>query len=115
MERSGHQSRIRKDPVTGKGTTFVGLDVHKDAINVAMLLPGERRAVEWQASNEAAAIRRLVRKLRRSAVGDLQLCYEAGPCGYAVRDLCRAREDAHGDLVRGRHRVSKLILRQGWT
>jgi transposase len=158
----------------GKGTTFVGLDVHKEAINVAMLLPGETRPVEWQTSNEAAAIRRLVRKLRRSAVGDLQLCYEAGPCGYAVqrtvralgvscvvvapslvprkpgervktdrrdarklaellraglltevhppteadeavRDLCRAREDAHGDLVRGRHRVSKLLLRQGWT
>jgi hypothetical protein len=26
-----------------KGTTFVGLDVHKEAINVAMLLPGETR------------------------------------------------------------------------
>ncbi len=33
----------------------------------------------------------------------------------AVRDLCRAREDARGDLVRGRHRVSKLLLRHGWT
>ena len=33
----------------------------------------------------------------------------------AVRDLCRAREDAHEDLVRSRHRVSKLLLRRGWT
>lgn len=32
----------------------------------------------------------------------------------AVRDLCRAREDAHQDLVRCRHRVSKLLLRRGW-
>ncbi|HUM16716.1 MAG TPA: IS110 family transposase, partial [Candidatus Nitrosotalea sp.] len=154
--------------------TFVGLDVHKEAINVAMLQPGETRPVEWQASNDPAAVRRLVRKLQRSAVGELRLCYEAGPCGYAVqrtiralgvscvvvapsliprkpgervktdrrdarklaellragllsevhppteadeavRDLCRAREDAHGDLVRGRHRVSKLLLRHGWT
>src|SRR5262249_60310867 len=27
-----HQSRIRKEPVMEKGTTFVGLDVHKEAI-----------------------------------------------------------------------------------
>lgn len=157
-----------------KGTTFVGLDVHKEAISVAMLLPGESRPVEWQTSNDAAAIRRLVRKLQRAACGEVRLCYEAGPCGYAaqrliqgmevscivvapsliprkpgeriktdrrdarklaellraglltevhspteadeaVRDLCRAREDAHSDLVRGRHRVSKLVLRHGWT
>jgi hypothetical protein len=34
-----------------KGITFVGLDVHKESINVAMLLPGESRPVEWQTSN----------------------------------------------------------------
>jgi len=33
----------------------------------------------------------------------------------AVRDLCRAREDAHQDLVRCRHRLSKLVLRRGLT
>ncbi len=31
----------------------------------------------------------------------------------AARDLVRAREDARGDLMRSRHRVSKLLLRQG--
>jgi transposase len=30
-----------------------------------------------------------------------------------ARDLVRAREDTRGDLMRGRHRVSKLLLRQG--
>jgi transposase len=30
-----------------------------------------------------------------------------------ARDLVRAREDARGDLMRDRHRVSKLLLRQG--
>jgi transposase len=157
-----------------KGITFVGLDVHKEAINVAMFLPGASRPVEWQVSNDAAAVRRLVRKVQRAAAGEVRLCYEAGPCGYAVqrlvramavgcvvvapsliprkagervktdrrdarklaelfraglltevhppteedeavRDLCRAREDAHGDLVRSRHRLSKLLLRQGWS
>jgi transposase len=31
----------------------------------------------------------------------------------AVRDLVRAREDARADLMRVRHRLSKLLLRQG--
>jgi transposase len=30
----------------------------------------------------------------------------------AARDLVRAREDARGDLMRARHRLSKLLLRQ---
>jgi len=35
------------------------------------------------------------------------------PEDEAARDLCRAREDAHEDLVRNRHRLSKLLLRRG--
>ncbi len=31
----------------------------------------------------------------------------------AARDLARAREDVRGDLMRARHRVSKLLLRRG--
>jgi transposase len=31
----------------------------------------------------------------------------------AARDLVRAREDCRGDLMRTRHRLSKLLLRQG--
>ncbi|MDQ0864811.1 IS110 family transposase [Arthrobacter globiformis] len=31
----------------------------------------------------------------------------------AARDLVRSREDVRGDLMRARHRISKLLLRQG--
>ena len=31
----------------------------------------------------------------------------------AARDLVGARDDVRGDLMRARHRVSKLLLRQG--
>src|SRR3954467_14243387 len=31
----------------------------------------------------------------------------------AARDLVRARDDCRGDLMTARHRVSKLLLRQG--
>src|SRR6476469_8503473 len=34
------------------------------------------------------------------------------PAQEAARDLVRAREDIRGDLMRARHRVSKLLLRQ---
>ena len=33
----------------------------------------------------------------------------------AARDLVRAREDVRGDLMRARHRVSKLLLRHGYV
>jgi transposase len=35
------------------------------------------------------------------------------PAEEAARDLVRAREDTRTDLMRARHRVSKLLLRQG--
>lgn len=31
----------------------------------------------------------------------------------AARDLVRAREDARGDLMRGRHRLSMLLMHHG--
>src|SRR5680860_747383 len=36
-----------------------------------------------------------------------------GVAQEAARDLVRAREDARGDLMSSRHRMSKLLLRQG--
>ncbi len=36
-------------------------------------------------ANEPAAVRRLVRKLERDAPGPVRVCYEAGPCGYALQ------------------------------
>lgn len=73
------------------GITFVGMDAHKKAINVAMLVPGKNQPVEWQVANEPAAIRRLAKKLEREGAGEVRCCYEAGPCGYALqRELHRA-------------------------
>ena len=67
------------------GITFVGMDAHKKAINVAMLLPGQNEPVEWQLANEPAAIRRLAKKLTLKAPGEVRCCYEAGPCGYVLQ------------------------------
>ena len=153
-------------------TTYVGIDAHKKDLVIAMLVGYQAAPVTWQLANEPTAVRRLVRKLEREAPGPVQVCYEAGACGYAlqrqvttprvscqviapaliprkpgdriktnrrdarklaellraglltevrpptleeeaVRDLCRARDDAREDLQRCRHRLGKLFLRRG--
>jgi transposase len=151
--------------------THVALDAHMRMLQVAMLLPGSESPIEWQVANEAGAIRRMVKRIQREAKGGVRMCYEAGPCGYAlqrtlkelgvdcvviapslipvkpgdhiktdkrdarklvglfraglltevhpptpgeeaVRDLSRCREDAKADMVRARHRLSKMLLRR---
>lgn len=152
--------------------TYVGIDAHKRELHVAMLIGTAATPVTWTVENESKAIARFHRKLEREAPGPVRVCYEAGPCGYAlqrqlthgrvsclviapalmprkpgdriktdrrdarklaelwraglltevrpptpaeeaVRDLCRARDDAREDLQRARHRLSKLLLRRG--
>ena len=53
---------------------------------------------------------RLARLLR---LGELVAVHVPTPLEEAARDLVRAREDARGDLMRARHRLSKLLLRYG--
>src|SRR6202049_603445 len=172
VNASRRQSRRRKEPVMKEITTYVGVDAHKKDLFIAMLIGNERTPVAWTVPNEPNAVRRLVRKLEREAPGPVRVCYEAGPCGYAlqrqmttsrvscqviapaliprnpgeriktnrrdarklaellraglltevrpptpaeeaVRDLCRARDDAREDFQRCRHRLGKLLLRRG--
>lgn len=53
---------------------------------------------------------RLAKLLR---LGELTPVRVPTPVEEAARDLVRAREDARADLMRARHRLSKLLLRQG--
>jgi transposase len=62
-----------------KGITFVGLDVHKDAITVAVTGENGPARALGTIPNRPDAVARLVRKLGRAPT--LRVCYEAGPCG----------------------------------
>jgi len=66
-------------------TTFVGMDVHKRDIAVAMLVEGQPGPVEWRVANEPTAVKRLARKLQHEGGGTVRCVYEAGPCGYALQ------------------------------
>jgi len=151
-------------------TQFVGLDVHKDTVCMAVALGGPGLAVR-ELGIVAHDVPKVVQRILELGPAErLQVAYEAGPTGYglcralkevgvqcivaapsktparsgdriktdrrdaerllrllmidglhpvrvpspgeeALRDLVRAREDIRGDLMRARHRLSKLLLR----
>jgi len=66
--------------------TYVGLDVHKDSIVVAVAAGGLRGEVReyGRIANTPTALDRLLRKLGGDGMR-LRFCYEAGPCGYGIQ------------------------------
>ena len=65
-------------------SAYVGLDVHKDTIAVAVALPGRGEPVyRGEVENQRKSLLRLIRAL--SPAGEVvSFCYEAGSCGYGV-------------------------------
>ena len=82
-----HRRRAVEDRIT-----YVGLDVHKEGIVVAVAEGGLRGEVReyGRIANTAAALDRLMRKLGSTGVR-LRFCYEAGPCGYGIQRHLSAR------------------------
>lgn len=65
---------------------YIGLDVHKDTIAIAVAQPGRGEPrYEGEIANTPKAMRKLMTRLNKEYGGELLLfCYEAGPCGYVV-------------------------------
>src|SRR5229473_1577529 len=76
-----HRRRVMSDRIT-----YVGLDVHKESIVVAVASGGLRGEVReyGRIANTATALDRLLRKLGVDGM-TLRFCYEAGPCGYGIQ------------------------------
>lgn len=66
-----------------KTTRFVGLDVHKASIAVAVAGPYGEPQDHGQIANDPSAIRKLFERLRGTEV-EICVAYEAGPTGYAL-------------------------------
>lgn len=74
-----------QNPVKHYGA-FIGLDVHKESIVVAIALPGrEPGEYHKEIANKPKSVEKLVRSLSERFAGEVLLfCYEAGPCGYPL-------------------------------
>ena len=78
---------------------YVGMDVHKNSISVAVAAAGRGEAHFYgKIDNRPEAIRRLISALAPSGQR-LHYCYEAGPCGYGI---CRQMRDTEHDGDPGR-------------
>jgi transposase len=65
-------------------TKYVGLDVHKETIAVAIAREGRSEPIYYgEIPNRAEALRKLVKKVASNGE-EVSFCYEAGPCGYDV-------------------------------
>ena len=64
---------------------FVGLDVHKKSISVAVADGGVRKEARYfgKIANSAQALSKLAAKLSHKG-RTLRFCYEAGPCCYGI-------------------------------
>lgn len=72
--------------------TFIGMDVSKETIAIALLRPGEHVPLEQTIANTPEAVRKQLRRWGDPA--SLRACYEAGPTGYDLqRQLARAGVD----------------------
>lgn len=114
----GSEPQLRGQVLRG-ASKFVGLDVHKETIAVAIADGGEVRYC-GEIKNTPEAIKKLCDKIKS---GGLFFCYEAGPCGFGIhRQLIELGWDSMvvatslipkkaGDRVKTERRDSLMLAR----
>ena len=91
---------MKQDTMTSNSPTilkYVGLDVHKDTIAVAVAEDGKPDAIVLgTCPNDEKRLRAVLSKIGRPE--QLRVCYEAGPCGYVIYRFLE-RLKIHCDVV----------------
>ena len=87
---------IRQSPADRQYPAYIGLDVHKETIAVAVARAGREPPVSrGEIANRPKALAKLAERLNEEFGGEVLLfCYEAGPCGYVLyRQLLALGQD----------------------
>lgn len=85
---SAHALRVSlsggKKEIGREYVIYVGLDVHKKMISVAIAYAGREKPQYWgEIPNRPEAVEKLLRRLSKDGEV-ISFCYEAGPCGYGL-------------------------------
>jgi len=66
---------------------YIGLDVHKKNIVMAESIEAGQAEVVGEYPNTDKGLKKMIKQLkqRESEYSEVKICYEAGPCGYAVK------------------------------
>jgi transposase len=84
-------------------------ELERAGVGCVIAAPGKiERPAQDRVKTDRRDAERLVRLLMLDALHPVRV---PSPEEEALRDLIRAREDVRGDLMRARHRMSKLLLR----
>jgi len=79
-----------------KKLVYVGLDVHKDSITIAVARQGRQPAAIWKTiPYDGVRLRKALKMLVKDGE-ELRVCYEAGPTGFG---LCRRLREAGMDCI----------------
>lgn len=95
-QNSGTELEINTEPRLVEYPAFVGLDVHKQTISIALARAGREKPISLgEIANKPKTIARMVERLCQEFEGEvLMFCYEAGSCGYVIyRQLVELGQD----------------------
>jgi transposase len=86
IESAAAVGTVMQSRVLDSYAAYIGLDVHKETIAVAVARAGRDAPEFWgEIANTPKAVAKLVERLSRAFGGEVLLfCYEAGPCGYGL-------------------------------
>ena len=83
-------------------TLYIGLDVHKDSITIAIAQDGRQGEIRLYGTitNDLHALEKVLAKIRKAHPScRLDVCYEAGPCGFGIaRRPVPHRQETWGSL-----------------
>ena len=81
-----------KEPVVMENIiTYAAMDTHKKDHKIALHYPGDEQIVQFVVKNTAAEIKKMVKKIKKKASGQVEFCYEAGVCGFTLKRRIEAQ------------------------